>query len=324
MHDVQSIGGMPINQVNAFLPKELTMRVGIPHRGGRLAVHAFNNDFPAMVSANAFFDNKIGAFKIPEYTDLDMLDLALDSAGFTAVLNFQRKGPQSGIAGVFPWTYEQYVELACTLRPQWWSAPDICCEPEIASSQIEIDYRVNATATLLEGTLRVLYAWQEKLSKTENARTIANMSFPCTPILQGWSVSDYLRSLDLLEAIWSRWEPWLAPPTLIGLGSVCRRDLRHPTHGLYAILAALEGRLPKGSRLHLFGVKGACLNEIRTMDWIASADSMAYDYGARIQAYRTGVSNTYDHRSKAMSTWMSKAAQMMKPTPGDQLRLNLN
>jgi len=324
MQDIQSSGGMPINQVNAVLPDKLTMRIGIPHRGGRLAVHAFDHDYPAMVSANAFFDYKTATFKVPEFTDLDMLDYALDSAGFTAVLNFQKKGPQQGIAGVFPWTYAQYVELAMLLRPRWWSAPDLCCEPAVAGSQIEIDYRVNATATLLEGTLRVIHSWQEELAKTEDARTIANMLFPCTPILQGWSVSDYLRSLDLLQAVWSRWEPWLAPPTLIGLGSVCRRDLRHPTHGLFAILAALEGRLPKGSRLHLFGVKGACLKEIRTMDWIASADSMAYDYGARIQAYKAGISNTYDHRSKAMTSWMSNAAKQMKPTSGDQFRLCFN
>lgn len=312
MQETQQIGGMPIQQVNAVLPDELTMRIGIPHRGGRLAVHAFDQDYPAMVSANAFFDYKTGAFKVPDYTDLSMLDLALDSAGFTAVLNFQRKGTQRGIAGVFPWSYEQYVELACLLKPQWWSQPDLCCEPAVASSQIEIDYRVDATATLLEGTLRVLFAWQDELSRTEDARTIANMAFPYTPILQGWSVSDYLRSLDTLQAIWSRFEPWLAPPTLIGLGSVCRRDLHHPTHGLYAILSALEGRLPKGARLHLFGVKGACLKEIKSMEWIGSADSMAYDYGARIQAYKAGISNTYYHRAKVMTDWMTKAKQMMQ------------
>lgn len=324
MQDFPSIGGMPIHQKNAILPDELTMRVGIPHRGGHLAVHAFNHDYPAMVSANAFFDYKTSTFKVPEHTDLDMLDFALDSAGYTAVLNFQRKGRQPGIAGVFPWTYEQYVELACTLRPSWWSQPDLCNEPAVANSQTEIDYRVNATGTLLEGTLRILYAWQEKLSKDFTPREIANMAFPCTPILQGWSIDDYLRSLDMLMTVWSRWEPWLAPPTLIGLGSVCRRDLHHPTHGLYAILKALDGRLPKGARLHLFGVKGAALKEVRTMDWIASADSMAWDYGSRIQAHKKGVSNTYEHRSNAMTSWMTKASQMMTPPAGSRFQLSMN
>lgn len=313
MQDFPSIGGMPIHQVNAVLPDELVMRVGIPQKAGRLAVHAFNHDYPAMVSANAFFDNKSGKFKVPEFTDLDMLDFALDSAGFTAGLNFKRKGKQPGIAGIFPWTFEQYIELACTLKPNWFSQPDTCCEPDLAGSQEEVDYRVNATATLLEGTLRVLYAWQEELSKTMTPREIANTVFPCTPILQGWSSDDYLRSLDLMQAVWSRWEPWLAPPTLIGLGSVCRRDLHHPTHGLYAILDSLEGRLPKGAKLHLFGVKGAALKEVRNMDWIASADSMAWDSGARIKAHKNRTSNTYDHRTREMTSWMTKAAQLMSP-----------
>ena len=43
---------MPQGQVNAYLADGLQMRVGVPHRGGKLAFHAFNEGFSAMVSAS--------------------------------------------------------------------------------------------------------------------------------------------------------------------------------------------------------------------------------------------------------------------------------
>lgn len=316
-------GRLPAGQHNAVLDTELIMRVGIPHRGGKLAFHAFNEDYPVMVSANAFWDGGKGAFRVPEATDLSEMDVALDSAGFTAMNLWKAKGLQKGMAGVFPWSYAQYVELASQLSPSWWSQPDLCCEPEIAGNQEAIDYRIDATATLLEGVLRIVYAWQNELAKTCSASVVANMLKPPVPVIQGWSASDYLRSLDLLMQVWERWQPWIAAPVLIGVGSVCRRTLHHPTHGLYAILSALEGKLPPGARLHLFGVKGACLSDVKMLDWVASADSMAYDFGARIKARQSGQSNTTAHRSSEMTRWMNSARSRLQAQPGDQLRLSL-
>lgn len=320
---VQAIAGVPINQCNAILDSSVVMRVGIPQKSGGLAAHAFNEGYPAMVSANAFWDIKEGRFKMPQFTDISQLDYALDSAGFVAVKMWQSKGPQKGMAGIFPWTYEQYVEFASEAGASWYSQPDLCCEPEIARNQEEIDCRVNATATLLEGVLRVVFAWQCELAKTCSPTTVANMLSPPVPVLQGWSVSDYLRSLDLMQAVWERWDPWFAPPALIGIGSVCRRDLHHPQHGLFAILAALDGKLPKNSKVHLFGVKGAALSELKMLDWVNSTDSMAYDFGARIKAHRGGFSNTIQHRSHEMTRWMSAAIEKSKPSIGDQFRLSL-
>lgn len=314
--------GLPVKQINANLDDDLVMRVGIPHRGGRLAFHAFEQGYPAMISASAFWNPATRQFQVPEMSNIYEIGFALDSAGFTAMRLWLRRGPQAGIGGVFPWSYAQYVELASLLPCDWWSQPDLCCEPEIARNQAEIDFRVSATATLLEGTLRYVWDWQNQLASTCSPRTIANMIKPPVPVLQGWSVSDYLRSLDLMMGVWQRWEPWVAPPALIGIGSVCRRDLHDPTHGLYAILDALEGALPPGSKVHLFGVKGASLAKVKMMPWVASADSMAYDYGARIKAHRSGVSNSMAHRSTEMTRWMETAAMQMRPTVGDQFRLS--
>src|ERR1700754_243974 len=102
-----------------------------------------------MVSASAFWNAKSGRFVIPQATDLTEIDFALDSAGFTAMRAFQAKGHQRGIAGIYPWTMEQYVELASFSGANWIAQPDLCCEPEVAADQAAIDYRIDATATLL-------------------------------------------------------------------------------------------------------------------------------------------------------------------------------
>ncbi|MBI5792671.1 MAG: hypothetical protein HZA63_14475 [Rhodocyclales bacterium] len=315
---------MPEHQTNApFQPSNgLMMRVGVPHRGGRLAFHAFNNEYPVMVSASAFWDRASGRFKVPRASDLEECDFALDSAGFTAIRGWQRHGAQAGMLGVYPWSLQQYLELASELRSAWFAQPDLACEPELAGSDEERQRRIEATAMLLEASLQQLYAWQNILARSCNARTVANMLFPPVPVLQGWTPDDYLRSLDLMQAVWRRWQPWLAPPALIGIGSVCRRHLHDRRHGLLAVLGALEGHLPPASRLHLFGVKGDALPHLRLRRWIASADSMAYDDGARRAAYRERRSNPIDSRQLAMSAWMSKARSRMRPRPGDQERLD--
>jgi hypothetical protein len=299
------------------------MRVGIPHRGGRLAFHAFENEYPAMVSANAFWNAKAGAFKVPRAIDLEEVDFALDSAGFTAMALFKKKGRQPGLAGIFPWTLSQYVELAALLSPSWWSQPDTCCEEQIGANADEVDYRIRATATLLEGTLRQVYAWHNELAKTCSPRVVANMLAPPVPVLQGRRPKDYLRSLDLMLAVWRRWEPWLGPPALIGVGSMCSRPLHDRREGLLSVLGALEGRLPPGARAHVFGVKGACLAHLRTRPWVATADSMAFDVASRRSAHRDGHSNTMARRASAMTQWMQRARAASEPAAGDQARLQL-
>jgi hypothetical protein len=320
----ESKPGMPRLVMNApFEADGFKMRVGIPHRGGSLAFSAFEQGYPAMVSASAFWNARTKSFTIPRYTNLDELDYALDSAGFTAMALWKQKGQQAGLAGVFPWSLSQYLELAALSSASWFSQPDLCVEREVASSEAEVDYRIRATATLLEATLRQLYVWHDELARTCSPRVVVNMVKTPVPVLQGRRPDDYLRSLDLMLEVWRRWEPWLAPPALIGIGSMCRRPLRDRQEGLLAVLGALEGRLPPNSRAHLFGVKGACLAHVRTRPWIASADSMAFDITARRTALQQGRSNTVAHRAQAMNDWMERARRAAAPAAGDQARLPL-
>lgn len=317
----QTYLGLPVGQRNTHLAPGLTMRVGIPHTGGALSFHAFNQDYPVMVSANAFWNKDKKSFRLPQATNLSELDWALDSAGYTAMNLWKQKGRQDGMAGVYPWSYAQYIEFASEAGASWWAQADLCCEPDIASSRDEVDYRVRATATLLEGTLRVLFDWQSEMTLMAPPTVVASMLRPPVPVLQGWDADDYLRSLDLMMQVWERWTPWLDQPVLIGVGSVCRRSLDDRKHGLYAVLAALERHLPAGARLHLFGVKGACLDKLKMFDWVASADSMAYDDGARRKAFKVGHSNTMAHRSAEMTAWMDAARNRIEPAEGDQFRL---
>lgn len=95
-------------------------------------------------------------------------------------------------------------------------------------------------------------------------------------IAQGRTVSDYQRSIEMMIQVWQRWEPWLAPPKLIGLGSVCRRSTSDPESGLYSILRGLYGCLPDGCKLHLFSVKGTAIDEVCKLPCIGSLDGMAW------------------------------------------------
>lgn len=315
------VGVIPDRQINASIGDELVMRTGVPHRGGKLAIHAFESGYPVMVSANAFFNHKTGRFEVPENSPLQDVDVALDSAGFVAMMNFKSKGKQAGVGGIYPWSYEAYLELAFLLRPTFYSSMDLCVEPEATSGGIDTDWRIRATATMLEALLRIIEKWQTDYA-LDGARsvTIATDLKPPVPICQGWELDDYLKSLDLTMEVWNR-HSWLAPPTLMGLGSVCRRDLHHPKHGLFAILDGIEGRLPFGTKLHLFGIKGPALDRVKMYPFVASCDSMAWDYSAREDAYRLGISNTMKHRAGKMDSWMNAAKERMRPKPGDQFRL---
>ena len=301
------INELPVRQKNANLSSNFVMRVGIPHSGGRLAMHAFNEDFPAMVSASAFWDKTKREFRMPEATNLSELDFALDSAGYTGILNFQRNGKQEGIAGIFPWSYAAYMEFANLSGCSWYSQSDLCVEQAVANNREAIDYRIRATATILEGMLQILYEWQNQLARSCNSTVVANMLRPPVPVLQGRNIRDYLFSLALLNSVWERWHGWLDTPALIGIGSMCRRDLHDPDEGLYAILETLGRNFPKGARAHCFGVKNLALNELPKMGFIASSDSMAWDFNSRVKAHKQGASNTMSRRTNEMTAWMQSA-----------------
>jgi hypothetical protein len=90
------------------------------------------------------------------------------------------------------------------------------------------------------------------------------------PVLQGWTLDDYLRCIDLYTLAGFD----LTKEPIVGIGSVCRRqNMTEAGH----IFRRLHHEL--GDRLHGFGVKLTGLESYS--DALASADSMAWSYRAR-------------------------------------------
>jgi hypothetical protein len=277
----------------------MIIRVGLPETTGLLVKRAVEQGYHALVSAGSLWDNHKKRFRQAGAGLWDLPSVAMDSAGFVA----------TKMHGGYRWTVAEYVAMVAEPRAgrrypwAWWSQMDLCCEPEIAGDPAIVDERVRGTARLL-GECR-----------TEAMR----LGIPDPmPILQGWKPADYLRCADMIEQeLGGHW------PNLVGIGSVCRRQIEGP-HGLLAVVKALDARLPPHVRLHLFGVKGDALAELAINKRIGSVDSCAYDYASRkdignerrelqkrtgitIQEATAAIPHRKIRRAESMAEWMDKA-----------------
>lgn len=117
---------------------------------------------------------------------------------------------------------------------------------------------------------------------------------PWLPVLQGWTLADYLRCADMYEDAGVD----LAAAPRVGVGSVCRRQ---STSEIGDIFAALQGR---GYRLHGFGVKSQGLAKYGR--YLASADSLAWSArGRRVPGCAPGHKSEANCRTFAQ-TWRDK------------------
>lgn len=290
---------------NAWLDDGLTLRVGVPQFNGALPAHCSENDTPVMVSAGAFWRPRKRAFAEPTRWgwSTDGCNVALDSAGFVAMKHWAGQGGQPGMESIYPWSLAQYMNLVLEVLPRWWSQPDACCEPEIAGSPEIVHQRLRMTERLLGASLLAAIHW------LMSDRTLRHHFGPPVPVIQGWTKDQYRQSLRNALSMWKLYTngtPVERVPTLIGIGSVCRRDLRHPEHGLWAVLDAVGDVLPKGSKVHLFGVKGEAMAELRHFPFVASVDSMAWDFSARVDARARRISNTNAHRIGHLERWRDR------------------
>lgn len=226
----------------------MIVRVGIPEHTGHLPRVAAQLGCPALVSAGRGWRD--GRLRAPGPALDGLGDVALDSAGFVAMK----------VHGGYPWSVADYVRVAGSRRWAWWAQMDLCCEPEIAGDRAAVLGRVQGTADLLR-TCR---------EEADRVGVVAPM-----PVLQGWEPDDYARSAESADAALDG-----AWPSLVGLGSVCRRELLGPA-GVFAVVSRLDRVLPPGVRLHLFGQKGEAIAELRDCARVASLDSCAWDDRAR-------------------------------------------
>jgi len=177
---------------------------------------------------------------------------ALDSGAFTELSRHGTwdHGP----------TIRQYAERIRRYRDDIgylaWAAPqDWMCEPGITS-------RTGLTVA----------DHQRRTIDSVLALRAADPGLPVIPVLQGWTVTDYLRCTDA----YSRAGIDLRAEPFVGLGSVCRRLA---TTAIDPIIRALYAH--GITRLHGFGVKLHGL--LACGHLLASADSMAWSYAARRQ-----------------------------------------
>lgn len=274
--------------------------VGLPYSTrGALFNAAQSLLAPALISAGSCYRKKTGLRPPGDAAWLLYGGASLDSAGFTAM----RKGG-------YRWSVDEYVDFIVQggtmggTRPfcwSWWSVMDYCCEKEIAANRAEVERRIDATISSLGETLACVDDWHN-----EGAEGLPDP----LPILQGRTVADYVRCAEgLTRELRAAGRDGL--PELVGVGSVCRRQLHGP-EGLLPILSGLDRALPSHVRLHLFGVKGDALSHLHWMQRrIASIDSMAWDFAARMDARRAGVSCTVKLRGAAMRDWYTRQVEKL-------------
>jgi hypothetical protein len=274
-------------------PSRILVRAGLPLPNGQLVEAARDAQVPVLISANAFAkrkDKEFTGFRLPEPGRYAGMDIALDSAGFVAAV----------VYGDYDWSVAKYIELAASADWAFWSSMDYCVEPQVASNAELIQFRIAATARLLGQCTR--------------AAEKAGIK-PPMPVLQGWRPEHYAHCADLLPL-----DSW---PNLVGVGSVCRRDVSGPD-GLIAIVDALDRILPPHVQFHLFGVKSSGLKLLANHPRIRSADSMAWDAALRREM---PVGRDMQVRTNAMVEWQRKQVQLLNswdaPPPASQAELEM-
>jgi hypothetical protein len=172
---------------------------------------------------------------------------ALDSGGFTELS--LHGGWQTSPAAYADAVARYTAEIG---RLAWASPQDWMCEP-----------------AMLARTGRSIA--EHQALTVDNYCTLRQLApgLPFIPVVQGWTVHDYLACVDRYAAAGVD----LATAPLVGLGSVCRRQASAQLGAIAAELATA------GLRLHGFGVKRGGL--ARYADHLASADSLAWSYAAR-------------------------------------------
>ncbi len=95
-----------------------------------------------------------------------------------------------------------------------------------------------------------------------------------TPVLQGWHPDDYeAHAQQYRDAGFD-----LSREPIVGVGSVCRRQATSEGEAVFRRVARL------GLRIHAFGVKTDGLKRYGSL--LASADSMAWSFAARVRPVR--------------------------------------
>jgi hypothetical protein len=184
---------------------------------------------------------------------------ALDSGGFTELRDHGTWTMDADTFGGMVTRFQMYVG-----QPVFAAIQDWMCEPFVIHGGTWQGQRFVGTGLSVQ--------IHQELTVESYLYLAENFPFvPWAPVLQGWTLADYLRCAEMYEDAGVD----LAAADVVGLGSVCRRQ---STAEIGAIVGALAGR---GYRLHGFGVKIEGLAQYGHM--LTSADSQAWSLGARLE-----------------------------------------
>jgi hypothetical protein len=181
-----------------------------------------------------------------------------DSGGFTQL---QLHGSWDGVP------VEQFVKEtrrdAVEVGQMAYCAPqDWMCEPIIISGgKIGPLVFVGTGLSVAEHQRRTVTNYLDLMQRAPD--------LPWAPVLQGWTLDDYLRCFELYD----RAGVDLSALPRVGVGSICRRQ---GTEEAATILARLNA---EGLKLHAFGLKGTGIPNVAP--FLASSDSLAWSYAAR-------------------------------------------
>lgn len=173
---------------------------------------------------------------------------AIDSGGFTELSLYGRwrTSARRYLAAV-----RRYIDQ---LGEPDFAAQDMMCEPDM----------LKRTGLTVE---------THQLSTVLNYIGLRNEApeIPWLPVVQGWTVSSYLRCVELYDRVGVD----LRTLPRVGVGSVCRRE---STLSASLIFGELAHRAGLGN-LHGFGLRSRGLSQFG--ETLASSDSMAWSVGAR-------------------------------------------
>ncbi len=199
---------------------------------------------------------------------------ALDSGGFTELETYGRWT-------VTPQEYAAEVRrYARSMGGMVWAATqDWMCE------RIMLD---KTGMTIEEHQARTVQSYLD-------LRRIAP-EIPWSPALQGWTRADYVRCFYMYRDAGIN----LRDNDIVGVGSVCRRQHTDEAVEIFKALHAL------GLRLHGFGLKLTGLR--KASRYLASADSMAWSFGASRSGGRPGVRmDSCTHKAQTCANCMAYA-----------------
>ena len=259
-----------------------------------------------MLSANRFWRPNANKFSNFEGWTHDInFNIWLDSGGFVAARKY----------GKWRYKIDDYVRFATEEAfAQHYFAQDFCCEPEIAQDHAEVRLRIQKTVVSLREThnwIREYDAEYLKNRETQLTRKPSYFQLPPAdptplpvPCVQGWHPDDYEYCCELMDREIFQFEGgW---PDLIGVGSVCRRDLHGEYGGLLKVVGRLDQILPSHVKLHLFGVKAAGAEALKEHPRCFSCDSQAHFMGARFEANRLKIKRTQAFRGDFAVNWYRK------------------